>query len=513
MIMFSNAGINPVAVDIIFAIIMALLTIGVAVIGVWLLVKYIGKDKNAVPSGDKTFVKIFTLLIFGGIVFRLALSLLFKGYRGDYDVITEAMETVSASGFKNYYRSNGILLYPLTLLVYAFFGLIANSFGLASTSYAMGLFVKLPLIIADVVTAIILYRAASKYVNGYVALIVSGMFLLMPVFMISSAVWGSIYSLLCAAIVSSLYFMANRNYIGLFASYTASLLIMKEALYLFPLFAVFIIYNFVKALSKVIKDKIPVKSIWNNAEVCQVIRTPIYFAASVLAAYLISLPTFISSYGAGFLGWIYRFSFKPLADAAKFGFNSLGIFNIFTKNGDLLGSNFPTVVFAVIFGLIILGIVLLVYLSKKNRANLVFLAGFIIFTLATYYVDFTALTLIPVLAIFLLAFILIKDRRILHVFIVLCLLVFVNAASVLISAGYLNNASDYLFDSAFYTGTDLLDSGAGMVVSIICSVAAVITHLYSTLILLDLSMSNKRKLLPYNSSVSFGKSLIAFIKP
>ena len=118
MIMFSNAGINPVAVDIIFAIIMALLTISVAVIGVWLLVKYIGKDKNAVPSGDKTFVKIFTLLIFGGIVFRLALSLLFKGYRGDYDVITEAMETVSASGFKNYYRSNGILLYPLTLLVY-----------------------------------------------------------------------------------------------------------------------------------------------------------------------------------------------------------------------------------------------------------------------------------------------------------------------------------------------------------------------------------------------------------
>ena len=163
--------------------------------------------------------------------------------------------------------------------------------------------------------------------------------------------------------------------------------------------------------------------------------------------------------------------------------------------------------------MIVLGITLLVYLSKKNRANLAFLSGYLIYTLATYYVDFSALTLIPVLAIFLLSFILIKDRRILQVFSFLSLTVLVNSVSVLISAGYLNNASEYLFDSSFYTGTSLLNVGAGMAVSIVCSVVTVLTHLYSTLILLDLAMSSRRKLLSYNNSVSMAKSFALWMKP
>ena len=59
----------------------------------------------------------------------------------------------------------------------------------------MALLVKLPLIIADFVSAILLYKLAAKYVNRYVGTIVSGIFLLSPVFMISSSVWGSTYSL------------------------------------------------------------------------------------------------------------------------------------------------------------------------------------------------------------------------------------------------------------------------------------------------------------------------------
>ncbi len=509
----SNAGINSVAVDVIFAVFMILATFAVLITGAWLLIKFIGKDKNTAPKDDKIFIKIMAVLLFFGVVVRVVLALCIKGYREDYEIITSAMEHISLKGFKGYYPSDGIILYPLTLFIYALPALIANAVGLTASSFGMALLVKLPLIIADFVSAILLYKLAAKYVNRYVGTIVSGIFLLSPVFMISSSVWGSTYSLLTLGLLFCLYFMVGKNYLGLFASYTASTLIMKEALYLFPLFAVFIVYGFVKALQKASKEKMSASEIWNDEGACQVIRTPIYLVASVVIAYLISLPTFVFDYGAGFFGWIYRFSLKPLADAAKFGYNSLGIFNIFAKNGDLLGANFPTVVFAVIFAVIVLGITLLVYLSKKNRANLAFLSGYLIYTLATYYVDFSALTLIPVLAIFLLSFILIKDRRILQVFSFLSLTVLVNSVSVLISAGYLNNASEYLFDSSFYTGTSLLNVGAGMAVSIVCSVVTVLTHLYSTLILLDLAMSSRRKLLSYNNSVSMAKSFTLWMKP
>lgn len=510
----SNAGVNPVATDVIFAVVMILLSIAVTAVAVWLSVKFIGKPKDEQPKGDRVFSKILAFLILGGVALRAVLMLTIKGHRGDFDLIAGTMEYVSANGFEGYYQMYGTQMYPLTLMLYSLLGVIANAINVTSASYAMVVFVKLPLIIADVVSALVIYKIAKKYVNGYIALVLSGAFLLIPAFMISSSVWGSIYSLLTMGLLLSLYFMLEKNFLGLFASYTASLLFMKDALYLFPLFAVFVIYGFVKSLRKVVKEKVPSKAIWGNPETCQTIRTPIYFVASVLVAYLISLPSILPDYGAGFFGWIYRFSLRPLGVADSFGENSLGIFNIFAKNGDALGSGFPTVVFAVIFAVIVLGIVLLVYLSKKNRANLVFLAAYIMFTLATYYVDFSAMSLIPMLAISLMAFALIKDKRILTVFGMMSLLVLINSAAALINAGYINNAADYLFEqSSFYTGSPLLQEGFGLVVSIICSVLAVLTHLYSTLVILDLSLSNKRKVLPYDENATLFKGIALWVKP
>ena len=513
MFILSNAGINSVATDVVFTVAMIVLTLAVLLVGVWLLVKFIGKDKNAAPKGEKVFTKVLTLLIFGGLAVRILLALLIKGHREDFDMISGAMDHIAKNGFSGYYHANGTQIYPLTLLIYALLGVFANAIGVTSSSYAMIIFVKLPLIAADIVSAIMIYKLARKYSNGYVASVISGMFLLMPVFMIPSSVWGSIYSLLTLGLILCMYFMATKNYLGLFASYTASLLVMKDALYLFPLFAVFIVYGFIKALRKVIKEHIPASAIFNDPDTCQVIRTPIYLVASFLVGYLLSLPTFISDYGASFFGWIYNFALRPLGTATSFGHNSLGIFNIFARNGDALGSTFPTVVFAVIFSVIILGIVLLIYLSKKNRANLVFLGSYIMLTLATYYVGFEELSLVPMLGLLLVAFILIKDKRILQIFGVLSIAVVINAVTVLVSAGYVNLASDYLFTSSFYSGTKLLDSGFGMAMSIVCSVLAVVSHLYSTLVLLDISMSGKRKLLPFEENANPIKSLALLIKP
>ncbi|MCI9031207.1 MAG: hypothetical protein HFK09_01635 [Clostridia bacterium] len=512
MTILSNAGMNSVATDILFAVIMGLLTISVLIVGVWLLVRFLGKDKNEKPKDERLFAKVLSLLICGGVLVRIIFMLLVKGHREDFDIIAETMEYIGKNGFSDYYGAKGILLYPLILLLYSPLGLITNAVGLTSSSYAMGIFVKLPLIAADIGVACVMYKLAKRYVNGYVALIIAGMFLLTPIFMISSSVWGSIYSLLSLAFILCMYFTATKNILGLFASYTASLLVMKESLFLFPLFAVFILYGFIKALNKTVKEKIPSSELWNNPDTCQVIRTPIYLVSSVALGYIISLPTFIGSFGASFFGFVYNFGLKPLASVSTFGTNSLGIFNIFGRNADSLGSTFPTVVFAVIFAVIITGIVLLIYLSKKNRANLVYLGAYIIFTLATYYVGFSALSLVPVLAMLLMSFILIKDKRILHVFGLLSLITFVNATAVLIRAGYLNFASDYMFDSSFYTGTTTLDSGAGMAVSIVCSVLAVATHLYSTLVLLDLAMSGKRKVFQPSASANPLQSLAIWFK-
>lgn len=513
MFPFSNAGINPIATDVVFALVMILLTAAVVVAGVWLLVRFMGKGRNAEPKGHKTVAKLFTLLLLCGIVLRVIFALTVIGYRADYNAIAGAMEYTALNGFKGYYQTNGTGIYPLSLLLYGLLGLPLKALGLTASSYATVIFVKLPLIIADVASAVLIFKLAEKYSNGYIALIISGMFLTAPVFMLGSAIWTSLYPLLTFAVLLCLYFVVNRNFLGLFAAYTAALLIMKDALYLFPLVAVFVTYNFVKSLLKVIKTCPSIKEIWFDKEVCQVIRTPIYFVASYVVAYLVSLLPIINDYGAGFFEPMYRFWLLPLGVASYFGTNSLGIFNIFARNGNALGSNFPTIVFAVIFAAITLGIVLLTYLSKRNRANLVYLAAYVILTLSTYYVDFTALSLLPALAILLMAFVLIRDKRIMQIFGILSLLVVVNATAALIGAGYVNTASSEAFKTGLYTGNPVLSKDGGLAVSIICSVFVVITHLYATLVLLDLSMSGKRVVLESDEKASFVQSMAGWLKP
>ena len=119
MSIFANAGMNSVATDILFAVIMGLMTVAVIIVGVWLLVKFLGKDKNDKPKDEWLFTKVLSLLIFGGILLRIVLMLLIKGHRGDFDVIAEAMEYVGRNGISQYYDAKGILLYPLTLLIYS----------------------------------------------------------------------------------------------------------------------------------------------------------------------------------------------------------------------------------------------------------------------------------------------------------------------------------------------------------------------------------------------------------
>ena len=94
-----------------------------------------------------------------------------------------------------------------------------------------------------------------------------------------------------------------------------------------------------------------------------------------------------------------------------------------------------------------------------------------------------------------------------HLFFIFSLIVFVNSATVLISAGYLNN------DALDWTEAVKLVSGAGLAVNIVCSALAVITHIYFTYILLDIAMSNRRKLINiYDAKVGFADAIVNWIK-
>lgn len=516
-----NVLISVSAANVLYPVLFAVFCVAALAVFIWLMVKTAGQTQTKTVAGVEGSSKIvnYTALLLVMLVIGLVLRLIFvfavKGFRSDVNTIVSLFEHMKNNGFAdNYYSARGMGVFPLTYYIYAFMGMFANLLGLNTDSLLMPLFVKLPLIAADLVSAFILYKLAAKYMNQAAATVTAGFVCVFPLFVFASGVWATQYSLLAMFLLLSIYFLADKNFIGTVGCYGAALLVHKDAVYLFPMFAVFVVYGLVKAsvtLHKARKEKVvSFESVLSDSSLRPVFTVPVSIAGTLILSYLVSLPLMIGSFGAGFFTFMYRVYFAPLASFSSFGHNSLGIFNLFMRNGEQFGHNFPTVIFTVLFAVIITGIVLLVYLSKKNRANLVFLGGYIVLTLATYFVGFTEFGLLASVALFLVSFLLVRDKRIITVFGMLSLLITVNAATVMAYANYFNNLTDYNFTSAVgYTGSEILSGGISAV-NIVCSALAVLTHLYATVVLLDISMSNKRKVLPYDSNIGFGRAMAEF---
>lgn len=496
MNLFAFSGVTSAAADVTFAVIFTLFTAVTIVAAVWLLIRFIGREEK------RSLAALTGMLIGLGAIVRLIVAFTVRGYREDIAEIFSVME----NGFEAYYADGGVL-FPLTALVYRLMGLITGGFGLDSQSVWMQFFAKLPLIAADAFTAMIMYLLAKKYLNGFTGAMLAGLYSLCPAFMIASAVWGSAYPITILGFTLSLYFMLGRNHPGLTLTFALTLMTGREALFLIPVFATFVIYSFIKAC-------VALKSDGENADRKLPVKLVVYVVVSVLVAYLISLPAITAYYGAGFFGWIYRFCILPLVEFEYFGYNSTGIFVIFGKNGVMLGGSFPSAIFAAIFTLLIVGIVLLVYLSKKNRANLAFTAAYVLMTLSTYFVGFGAMALSPVLALLICSFAVIRDKRIFRILLAAAVAFTVNACAVMVSAGYLSNAADSLLSSsnAAYSGQTLLSGGVNSVISVVCAVITVLTHIYFTLTLLDVSVSDRRKLLDGDTGANLRLALRQFYR-
>lgn len=516
---FSGVIISSSVANVLYPVFFTLFSVICVLAFVWLMVRYIGKSDTVVAEGKSAgqeskpfnFTALLLVLLVIGFILRLIFVFAVKGFRSDVNIIVNLFTELKVNGFADNYYSDGVGVLPLTYYIYSFMGFFANLFGLDTDSVLMPLLIKLPLIIADLITAYALYKLARKYVNIYVAVIVAGFVSVCPLFVFASGVWATQYSLLALFTVLAFCFLASKNFVATIGFYGAALLTHKDAVYLFPLFAVFIIYGFVKSCILLRKSKsVTFKELLHDVNLRPVFSIPVSTAGFIIAGYLLSLPLMINSFGAGFFTYLYRIFLAPLAAFGFFGHNSLGIFNLFMRNGEQFGQNFPTVIFTVLFAVIITGIVLLVYLSKKNRANLVYLGGYIVMTLATYFVGFSEFSLLPAVAILLTSFLLIRDKRIISIFGIITILMTVNSSSVMANANYYNNLIDHYFSAAGgYTGSEILAGGI-TAVNIVCSALAVLAHLYATVVLLDISMSNKRKVLPYEDNAKFTKAMSVF---
>lgn len=482
---FLSQGGASVASDAIIAVFAVLLTVVSIGFLITFLCRYVDDGDGNVHPG------LFAAAIAAGIVIRLVFALCVRGYRNDYALFTRMIDSLGKNGLKGYYTGDASnVLYPVVYFVYLIFGGLANATGLSGYDLGLQFVIKLPLIAAEMLTALAVFLIAKRYFNKKIAFVLFAFVAVCPIFFIGSSIWTTplVFTVMFASFAC--LFLANKRHALTVLFFTLAAFSSKDGIYLFPVACVFSVYHFVRAVINIKNNKPGGKDLF-GADYRAAITVPAGFVLSVLGAYLIGL-FMIASHSFGFFGYLYEFLIAPLVKWSYFTADGLSIYTVFGQSGAVPGARFPFWVFAVVFAAIITAVVCVIYFTKRNRATLVMLAAYSVYTMQVYYPGSSAIGFASVFALLLAAYALVKDKRLLTVLFVAGLMYVINSVTVLSGFSYLNNAPDYSF------GTEsVVNTGAIKVVSIVCSVFTVLAHLYFTYIAVSVGMTGqKRTLLP-----------------
>jgi len=497
---------------VILTVIMAIFLFAGILVGLFLITRNAGTPKDKVY---KSSIIPVSLLIIGaiGLIIRLVFALLIRGYRDDIGLMTLIIQ---ATGLSSIY--GGITtpntLSPIMVYLMSIMGGFGSLFGVEADTVGMQMLIKIPFILADIGVFVLIYFIASRYLNKAISVVLASLVYLSPAVLWNSAISGQFNSITALILLGVLYLMLKRKFLFMIILYGVAVLTDSFALWFFPPLAILLGYYFVRAIQYIRGEQIGFrdKRLVTDANARPIVSVPFYLIATLIGMYLVTLPLMAGQMFESrnfFTVFFNDFLIQPFGSNVLFGNNALSVYNIFLRNWLPLGDGFPHTIFAWAFVALVFGIVAFVYYSKKNRANLALATIYAVFTVAFYFVGFRESTLIVLLPLLILAYVIIQDKRIMHIFAVLSLIIFINSATVMLSAYWLNNESISAFAG---TNTHHLISGFGRVVNIICSGIAFMLHIYFTYILLDIAMSNsRRQIRTFDTKPNFADAIVDWI--
>lgn len=350
--------------------------------------------------GDK-FTIICLLLI--GLFMRIYVALSIEGFTGDISLFRNWAQS-AANDLFNFYKNTPNCDYP-PFYIYVLYA-IGKIASIHNAAYYYTLLLKLPAIMADILSAYIIYRIANKRFMPGVSTIISALYIFNPAVFINSSAWGQVDSFFALLIIVAIYLLSERNVVLSSALFTVSVLMKPQGIIFVPILFFELINernskNFLKAA-----------------------------AAALITAAIIIIPF---SAGQDPM-WIYNLYAKTISE---YPYASVNGFNFFS----LLGANyvnssstlflFSYSAWGLIFIAIITAFSWFTYIKAKSSsyafvAALIQIAG--VFTFST---GMHERYLFPAVSLALLAFLYIKDIRFLGLFLGFSITSYLNTYYVL----------------------------------------------------------------------------------
>lgn len=365
----------------------------------WAVWRYMG-SKELLRPDKKMYVGAFAVLMLAGLIFRMVLAANIDGYPYDIGCFYGWASRLNEVSFGDFYSPTYFCdyppgyFYPLWLI-----GFLHKTFGIEMYSGHSLILLKLPAILMDLAAGYMIMRLARRHLNDRAALTLTAVYLFNPAIWINSSVYGQMDAFLAVLIASTLLFIVRKQYHWSILCYMVAVLVKPQALVFAPVVGLGYIGGLVKAAER----KTALK------------RIGVGLLLAAGAFILLAVPFLYKQ------DWTFIFE-KYLTTLASYPYASLNALNLYALlgfnfvdiNSQLLGLTCGT--WGYIFtGLAIVGTIVGWVRWRDKKGAYFMLAALLLTTLYILGPKMHERYLMPVFLLLTLAYIQIRDRRLLYI--------------------------------------------------------------------------------------------------
>ncbi|HAU31523.1 MAG: Putative membrane protein [Desulfotomaculum sp. 46_296] len=370
--------------------------------------------RNTKIDPRQTGLIMLTLLL-SGLFLRVFFSITTQGHPFDINLFKNWAAS-AANNLFNFYSGPAASDYP-PLYIYILF-LIGKISSIPAVSPFLTSLIKLPSILADIATSLVIYRLAKKYLTLEMSVLASAFYIFNPAVIINSAIWGQVDSFFALLVVSAVTLLSEKKSSCASSLFTAAVLMKPQGIIFLPVLFFELIRR--KNLKNFLKAGV----------------------SALITAVVIVLPFSLQQDAL----WIFRLFSKTIAE---YPYASVNAFNFFS----LIGKNYvPDTVnwlglslhhWGMIFIAAVTAFAWFIYIKGSSRAFASAAALLLIAGVFTFSTSMHERYLFPAAALAILSFIYLGDKRLLLLSAGFSLTTYINTHVVLFATLKGVNAAQY----------------------------------------------------------------------
>lgn len=342
--------------------------------------------KNITLSRKNERILLFTILA-AALLIRVCFAPVIEGWPNDISA-NKYWAANAAKGLSSFYSSGWCDYPPLFIYVLALVGKLA---AIPWLSGHFTLLVKLPSILADLVTAYLIYKVAGRQLKPILAVTAAAAYAFHPAVFLDSTIWGQVDSFFTMIIVAALILLLDKRLEASAVLFTMAILMKPQGIFFLPIL-----------LFELIKRRKPRKFVS-------------VFATGVITTAVTILPFAVSQEPL----WIFKLY---LSGAKEYTSATMNAFNVFAlaganfKDGSIVPFLFSYNTWGIIFDVLIFAAAGFLYLKSRHVAAPIVVAMVLNAGAFIFSVKMHERYMFPVLALCILAMAYLKDKRFMLLF-------------------------------------------------------------------------------------------------